>query len=477
MKEHAKKALKHDISVAGKTIPTMIIVALFLVGGGSAAILSSFGTVSGEADVEQAVVVGDSSGNNQLGFFGASSEETADVTAGTVTVDTFTIENNMNDSYSPTFTSYDATNTDGSSVSSSTQFEWAGGGIRTSFVEYYPEAGADIPDYEGPSDSECDVRVGDSDSADNSSISDGISYAESGDTVCVEPATYDVATDDARDILVDKNELKLVSLGETRNRATILDDDDRTIDVTGNNVVIKGFKFEGSDIQEIVYVQADGFEMRHNLVADDTEASMVLNLRPDTAYLDGSTEINSAVVRNNDFGDMVDASAILQGSSGANLTLENNRLPDGTQISTWKNADISNNSFGQHPSDGYYSQYSFAMFLDVDDADVTSNRFENSGIGLRVSSPAQVTVSSNSFIGNDVAIKNDGDKELDANENFFDQGTWPAVSNGNFEGGVDASYKQVDSIPANSTKTVAAVNEFALMLDGSQDYSLTTTIQ
>jgi hypothetical protein len=55
MKEHAKKVLKHDTKVLGKTVPTMLIIGLFLVGGGSAALLSSFGTVSGEADVDQAI--------------------------------------------------------------------------------------------------------------------------------------------------------------------------------------------------------------------------------------------------------------------------------------------------------------------------------------------------------------------------------------------------------------------------------------
>jgi len=57
MKEHAKNALKHDTKVLGKTVPTMIIIGLFLVGGGSAALLSSFGKVSGDADVQQAVTI------------------------------------------------------------------------------------------------------------------------------------------------------------------------------------------------------------------------------------------------------------------------------------------------------------------------------------------------------------------------------------------------------------------------------------
>jgi hypothetical protein len=58
MKEHAKKALKHDVEVLGKTVPTIAVLALFLIGSGSAAVLTEFGTVTGTADVDnQALTV------------------------------------------------------------------------------------------------------------------------------------------------------------------------------------------------------------------------------------------------------------------------------------------------------------------------------------------------------------------------------------------------------------------------------------
>jgi len=84
MKEHAKKALKHDTKVLGKTVPTMLIIGLFLVGGGSAALLSSFGTVSGDAEVDQAVVLNDETAFNF---------DTAQ-TAGETVVDTRTLQSN-----------------------------------------------------------------------------------------------------------------------------------------------------------------------------------------------------------------------------------------------------------------------------------------------------------------------------------------------------------------------------------------------
>ena len=95
MKEHAKKALKHDISVAGKTIPTMIIIGLFLVGGGSAALLTSFGTVSGDASVDQAITIGEETfAEDQAEATFSFDDETT--VAGETFVDTETINNNAN---------------------------------------------------------------------------------------------------------------------------------------------------------------------------------------------------------------------------------------------------------------------------------------------------------------------------------------------------------------------------------------------
>jgi hypothetical protein len=62
MKEHAKKALKHDVEFLGKTVPTIAVVALFLIGSGSAAVLTNFGTVTGEASVDQSIQVNGQNG-------------------------------------------------------------------------------------------------------------------------------------------------------------------------------------------------------------------------------------------------------------------------------------------------------------------------------------------------------------------------------------------------------------------------------
>ena len=133
MKDKAKNALKHKVEVAGKTIPTMIIIGLFLVGGGSAALLSSFGSVSGTADVDQAIVFGDSAepdGKATIATFDTSESED-DVVAGTSYVDTVEIENNLETTQQVRFNStQEFTTTVGDQEDSSGDVE----GLRTGFL-------------------------------------------------------------------------------------------------------------------------------------------------------------------------------------------------------------------------------------------------------------------------------------------------------------------------------------------------------
>lgn len=64
MKRQVKKGIQFNFNLKGKTIPILTIVALFLVGTGSAALLTSFGTVQGTAEVIQAVTVDNSNSGN-----------------------------------------------------------------------------------------------------------------------------------------------------------------------------------------------------------------------------------------------------------------------------------------------------------------------------------------------------------------------------------------------------------------------------
>lgn len=60
MKDKLKNTLEHEVELLGRSISVLAIAGLLVVGGASAALLDSFGTVSGEADVQQAVEVPDS---------------------------------------------------------------------------------------------------------------------------------------------------------------------------------------------------------------------------------------------------------------------------------------------------------------------------------------------------------------------------------------------------------------------------------
>jgi hypothetical protein len=95
MKERAKKALRHDLEIAGKTVPTMLVAALFLIGGGSAALLTSFGTVSGTADVSQAVVFGQD--GTEEGTTTLTDIQSSSFTAGDELVDSADLDNNRDE--------------------------------------------------------------------------------------------------------------------------------------------------------------------------------------------------------------------------------------------------------------------------------------------------------------------------------------------------------------------------------------------
>jgi hypothetical protein len=86
--QEIKSYLTHEISVLGKTVPTLAIAAVVMIGGASAAVLSSFGTVSGTADVQQAITFEDES--PKFNF------DTETQTAGERFIETKTLQSNAN---------------------------------------------------------------------------------------------------------------------------------------------------------------------------------------------------------------------------------------------------------------------------------------------------------------------------------------------------------------------------------------------
>ena len=485
-----KKALKHDVEVAGKTIPTMILVGLFLVGGSSAALLSNFGTVSGEADVTQSIQIDGSNGDLSEGSpdlsFGFSTP-----TAGSTTVDTFTVKNNMDREYPVEFASYTGESSvlpDSDADETSAQFKWAGSsskgyGIRTTYANYFADAGADVSSYsvdvEDASDSV--AHVGDGDSNHHySSLSSALDSDSDYDKVYVYSGDYDPVRVD--------NPVELIGVSEPDGG------DAATITVTGSNakqqsgiyvdsedVTVKGLEFEVKPtIEEGNYA---GLKVASSTDVEDGDVEILSNV-----FSDETGQEETAFKGINVNGDS-DASVNVSGN-------EFNGLRHAIHVMDGNDVNVEGNTFDGQAENGVFVTNNKGNGLDVEVEDnffTGIGGFDNSDYPARVDGGAAVhindeddnadstvTVERNRFSESNTAdlgaFNVPEGTTLELGENFFAQGTWDAVNNGNIEGDVDASYQTVDSIPANSDVEVAAVNEFALMLDGSS-YSLATAIQ
>jgi hypothetical protein len=272
MKEHAKKALKHDVSVAGKTIPTLLLVGLFLVGGGSAALLSTFGTVSGEADVDQAVELQSTS---KLSFQG-------DQTAGETIIEKRTLESNANVATEVGFKTscHNSSNADNPATRNAQDTDWNDidwstegcTGIDTQYVEYFDSAGADFGSYSAPDSDSADVTV-DTQSGLEEAVNNGVSQ-----TVLVRTEDYDGFTVSDDDTVVaesrpDEGDTASVD-GSTSSNGTAKG---TGILVRGTGATVKGFEVTadtGSDNGETtdngrgIDVQASDVSVESNYVHD-----------------------------------------------------------------------------------------------------------------------------------------------------------------------------------------------------------------
>lgn len=82
MKDKLKNTLEHEVEILGRSISVLAIAAVLIVGGASAALLTTYGQVTGEAQVtDQAVTV---DGPDSVSYEG-------DLDVGQTTVDSFTV--------------------------------------------------------------------------------------------------------------------------------------------------------------------------------------------------------------------------------------------------------------------------------------------------------------------------------------------------------------------------------------------------
>jgi hypothetical protein len=108
MKDKLKNTLEHEVELLGRSISVLALAGLLLIGGGSAALLTSFGTVQGEATVDQSVVI---DGETTTDTSGPTVEtDFSDVVAGSFDSVDNPVENNLDQ---PIETMVDTSEVDG----------------------------------------------------------------------------------------------------------------------------------------------------------------------------------------------------------------------------------------------------------------------------------------------------------------------------------------------------------------------------
>lgn len=498
MKDKLKNTLEHEVELLGRSISVLAIAGLLVVGGASAALLNSFGTIDGQANVDQAITV-NNAGETELGTFGADFQGSNSVTAGDVvsgvktdsetTEASFTISNNLEESYTPEFT----TTVDGDTTTD-LQFTWDSDGfsgdevVRTTYANYFADAGADLTGYSPSISSDgSDVvtltegSTGDSDRVGTWQEAVNTVNSDSYSGIYVEDGTYTVTGQHT--ITADGVTISAANQGEA-----ILEQDgsgfSNTVDAEdADNLVIEGMRFEswiGSDGHNAISIKGtDSVTVRYNefedelvdsndqgewttlaMLATNSNDVNIVNNEFDVGdgvtavgiatgqYYDGilgNGPVTGSVVRNNS----IEAeSAILLQDEVTGTVVEGNLIEANTGLE-----EVNNEQASDYDDDNSAPDISDAYATGTN---LTANRFDT-----------------------ETAIVDAGGsgQKVAANNNFFTEGTWDSTNSNNFEGEVDASFQTVGSIDSGESVDVAPVHEFALMANGAESYSLSTTIQ
>jgi hypothetical protein len=487
MKEHAKKALKHDFEVAGKTIPTLAVAALLLVGTGSAALLSSFGTVSGTADVQQAVVL-----DSEADFSFAGTQ-----TAGETVIETRTLESNANVTTEIGFSTScakgagDATSIEGTSADFSGDCK----GIDTEYVEYFDSAGHDHSSYSPSNQSVAEYVVGPS--ADYQSIGSAIAAASPDETIFVKDGTYgqvqDGTIDEERGLLVNKS-LTLVS--ENGPSSTTIEGHTEAVYITADDVTIEGFTVTTKDSDQSsgdygetgirVEDKADGLVIKHNVIEDlkDEHTVSAIGIDMKDGNTGGTDVLTDGVTIKNNLiqnvatpkpwsGDDQAANVISLNERVDNAVIRDNTIKDIGGPETKKVYGVSFfEDGGPDPRRG--PQNFELLYNDFSNLQATSDVVDLFVGGYEVLGDSHDVESNNFEVGLSRYLYSHVDPSsadsLNASENFFADGVETV-------GDVNASWKEKSdtSIEAGTTDKFGIVNEFAINLK-PDSYDLETSI-
>ena len=280
-----KDKLTHEVELLGRSVSVLLIAGLLVVGGASAALLNSFGTIDGEADVDQAVEFVD-------GDIDEVFED--DVYAGaTVVSEERTLQSNTEAEATVEFVTtlsnedkdLDTVDFDVSDFEqASADITWAEDGdyaFTTQVVNTFPEAGAD---YEGaPSGDVPDVTIDDSEDEEVTLSEYDGDEVEDGHTVVVES--------DLESLKVDVENVEVHSDEETVEHIRIEADD---VEVAGFAVKTDGEE-EGNGIT--LSDPLDDVMIRDNKLEDLKRGVIVTGTKAEENYP------VDAEIKNNDFID------------------------------------------------------------------------------------------------------------------------------------------------------------------------------
>jgi hypothetical protein len=498
--QEIKSYLTHEISVLGKTVPTLAIAAIVMLGGASAAVLSSFGTVSGEAQVDQAVTL--ESPDSKLEFDG-------DQTAGETVIETRTLDSNADVTTEIGFETTCSNSSDYSATVEGVEADWGdtstvdGGtsgctGIKTQYVEYFDSAGADFTSYS--STNSPDLEVGED--KEYGSIGAAVADASSDQTILVNGGDYDPFT-------VNKSGLKVVAANAPDSDASGSEGSANVrgapngIEVTeeASGATVKGFNIDVSEEKETdsrgILVKASEVTVDSNYVngvrAEDRAIGIYVygHHKDDDegndlhAYnVDGTTVINNKVedvkasglsAEDKSYPPRAEGVVITENegtdNSADSVTLRGNTITDVGESNPGISAAIAVD--GGNAQDFVIKSNEIS---DIEHKDAPNYPYDLgiyvTGYGGEDSVEPNTDVENNNFLmstSDDVDVASDA--QLDASGNWFGTNgiqTGPAV---------DASWKEKSdtSVEAETTDKFGVVNEFAINLKQA-GYKLTSNI-
>ena len=419
MKDKMKNTLEQEVELLGRSVSVLLIAGLLVVGGASAALLNQFATIDGEADVEQAFVVGDT-GEAELDLANFDS----DLTAGDTVVDgPVEVTNNLDTAYTPEVETQLESNDLDETETDETKIEWNENGdfLTTTFVDAFAEAGHDFSDYEDERPDSVDEEV---------EIDDEQFDFDGGESYLVDEVSVDSFEIDEDDVVLWADADSVGQVGSTEVRIT-----DGT---TG--VEIRGFELEETDYAGAVDPRGDN---------DDT------------------------VIEYNQFvgdGDGVDAA-----SGSDNIEVRNNEFTN-DEVGVYLNGDLDSGVIDENT----FESVRLPVGIDGnDDSEIISNRFLNSeDEAIEAFDDNDDLQVEENFFDNDVDIvfaDNSGDDEgIDAGENFYVDG---ATVGGEYPEQIDEEYRELSDfeVEADSTIEVGLVNDFNIMAS-PDDYELTVTV-